>query len=41
MIVRVGASIIAATAVYFAFSRFLGTDDVLSLGRIVRRVVRR
>lgn len=41
MIVRVGSSIIAATAVYFAFSRFLGTDDVLSLGRIVRRVVRR
>jgi len=41
MVVRVSASIIAATAVYFGFSRFLGTDDVLSLGRIVRRVARR
>lgn len=39
--VRVSAAIIAACAAYFAFSRFLGTDDVISLDRILGRLRRR
>lgn len=39
--VRVGVAILAATAAYFAFSRFLGTDDVVSIGGIARRLFRR
>jgi putative peptidoglycan lipid II flippase len=41
MVGRVSASILVATIVYFVFSRFLGTDDVLSPSRIVRRIFRR
>ncbi|HEV2461563.1 MAG TPA: murein biosynthesis integral membrane protein MurJ [Ktedonobacterales bacterium] len=41
MVGRVSASIVAATIVYFVFSRFLGTDDMLSPGRIARRIFRR
>jgi hypothetical protein len=39
--VRVGSAILVATGVYFAFSRFLGTDDVVSIGRIAGRFLRR
>ena len=39
--IRVFAPILAAGAVYFSFSHYLGTDDVLSLDRIVRRFRRR
>ncbi|HEX6799896.1 MAG TPA: murein biosynthesis integral membrane protein MurJ [Ktedonobacterales bacterium] len=41
MTVRVGAAIAVAAAVYFGFSRFLGTDDVVSLQRIAGRFFRR
>ena len=40
-IARVGAAIITASIVYLGFSRFLGTDDVVPLRRIARRVFRR
>jgi hypothetical protein len=40
-IARVGAASIVALAVYLGFSKFLGTDDVVSLGRIARRIIRR
>lgn len=36
--IRVLAAMIAAGAVYFSFSRFLGTDDVISLNRILSRL---
>ncbi|HKT38253.1 MAG TPA: murein biosynthesis integral membrane protein MurJ [Ktedonobacterales bacterium] len=39
--IGVSAAILVATGVYFAFSRFLGTDDVVSVGRILKRVLRR
>jgi len=38
MVIRVGAAILVATVVYFGFSKYLGTDDVVSLGRIVQRL---
>jgi putative peptidoglycan lipid II flippase len=41
MVGRVSASILVATIVYFVFSRFLGTDDMLSPSRIARRIFRR
>ena len=41
MTVRVGAAILVAAGVYFAFSRFLGTDDVVSLQRLLGRFFRR
>jgi putative peptidoglycan lipid II flippase len=41
MTIRVGVSILVATAVYFGFSRFLGTDDVVSVQRIAGRFFRR
>lgn len=39
--VRLGAAILSACVVYFGFSRFLGIDDVISLDRIARRILRR
>ncbi|MGH2517965.1 MAG: murein biosynthesis integral membrane protein MurJ, partial [Ktedonobacterales bacterium] len=39
--IRVLAAMLAAGAVYFAFSHYLGTDDVLSFERILRRFRRR
>lgn len=41
MTIRLGTSILAASVVYFGFSRFLGIDDVISLDRIARRILRR
>ena len=40
-IVRLVVAIIGAAGVYFGVSHFLGTDDVLPLDRIVKRVLRR
>ncbi|MGZ3676531.1 MAG: lipid II flippase MurJ, partial [Ktedonobacterales bacterium] len=39
--IRLGAAILSACVVYFGFSRFLGIDDVISLDRIARRILRR
>ena len=39
--IRVLAAMLAAGVVYFSFSHYLGTDDVLSLDRILRRFRRR
>lgn len=41
LIIRLGTAILSASVVYFGFSRFLGIDDVISLDRIVRRILRR
>ena len=41
MTVRLGAAVLSACVVYFGFSRFLGIDDVISVGRIARRILRR
>jgi putative peptidoglycan lipid II flippase len=41
MVARVGVAILIASGVYFAFSRFLGTDDVVSVGRLAGRFFRR
>ncbi len=38
---RVSAALLAALGFYLGFSRFLRTDDVVSLGAIVRRVFKR
>ncbi len=38
---RLVVAIAAGGVVYYGFSRFLGIDDVISLDRIVRRIVRR
>jgi putative peptidoglycan lipid II flippase len=40
-IVRVSAAMLAALVVYLGFSRFLGTDKDVALGRIARRLLRR
>jgi putative peptidoglycan lipid II flippase len=39
--VRIFAAIGVACVVYYVFSRFLGIDDVISLDRLLRRVLRR
>lgn len=39
--VRLIAAIGAGAVVYYGFSRFLGIDDVVSLDRIIRRIIRR
>lgn len=39
--IRLSAAILSACVVYFGFSRFLGIDDVISLDRIARRILRR
>lgn len=39
--IRLGSAILSATVVYFGFSRFLGIDDVISLDRFARRILRR
>jgi hypothetical protein len=41
IIIRLAVAILVATGVYFGISHFLGTDDVMPLDRIVRRVFRR
>ncbi|MEO7000862.1 MAG: murein biosynthesis integral membrane protein MurJ [Ktedonobacterales bacterium] len=40
-ILRLTVAIIGAAGVYFGVSHFLGTDDVLPLDRLVKRVLRR
>jgi hypothetical protein len=40
-IVRVGTAIVVAAVVYYAFSRFLGTDSAFPIQRLLGRFMRR